>query len=186
MKPAQIIAAGSERLALKGSERLEIMAEDLSPEFHALCDDLDATQVAFLLAFAEKARKQPAAEMAGVSKQMHWYWLNTKEKDGNPRFPVYIQAWEYVQQLTLERFEDILADRVENGMKEETWKLRKEKGKPALDPETEEPIYDLDTIRTRHDPNLLQRQLQALDRAKYGNRDQSGGNVTVVVRFRDE
>lgn len=182
MKPFNLQTPGNARniVLAENASRLEEIAHELSPEFYALTENLTAPQVGFLLAYAETASTHRAEEISGTSRQMSYYWR--KHRD---RFPDYGKAWDMIQDLALQKFEDILTDRIENGLREEVLRVKKEDGEVVRD-EHGEPVFEPHLLKIRQDPNLLKTKLQALDPSRYGNRDRSPPNVNVEVVFRRE
>lgn len=138
------------------------------PEAEALIQALPPRPRAYLQALRETGTHRHAADVSGISRQAHRYWMGKMER---PPLPGYEEAYEAVRAEIDDAAEALLYERVVDGLEEER---RDADG-------------NLMFSRIRHDSALMKMYLQGRMPEKYGREgSQSGSPVQINVVFRDE
>lgn len=143
-----------ESIALVPVGTTDLMAD---PEVDALYTALQPHMREFLKAYMETLTIVEAAEVVGVSRQSHYYWLK--------HTPGYRELFEVAEQEVRDQWRRIYADRTKTGLTER--------------------MYDADGnlkhTRIREDAALLKMQMMAVDPETYNPERSKDTNVNIVV-----
>ena len=128
------------------------------PEIDAKYRGLPPRAQAFLTAYIGTLGKiADASRVAGVSRNMHRYWLRT--------VPDYPAVFEVAELDVKDQWADLYADVTENGLKEHTF----------------DGDGNLKQLRVRQDAGLLKAKMQSVDPDFAPDRDRHSGNVVIIL-----
>ena len=127
------------------------------PSVNALYSALQPHMREVLKAYMETLTIAQAAEVVGVSRQSHYYWLK--------HTPGYREVFEVAEREVADEWRRIYAERTKNGLKE--W------------------MYDADGnlkhTRIREDAGLLKMQMMAVDPDTYNPERSKNSDVIITI-----
>ena len=132
----------------------DLMAD---PEVDALYSALQPHMREFLKAYMETLTIVEAAEVVGISRQSHYYWLDNT--------PGYREVFEVAELEVRDQWRRIYADRTKTGLTERTY----------------DSDGNLKHTRIREDAALLKMQMMAVDPDMYNAERRKDSSVTIVV-----
>ena len=143
-----------ESTALVSVGSTDLMAD---PEVDALYTALQPHMREFLKAYMETLTIVEAAEVVGVSRQSHYYWVSNT--------PGYREVFEVAELEVRDQWRRIYADRTKTGLTERTY----------------DADGNLKHTRIREDAALLKMQMMAVDPETYNPERSKDSNANIVI-----